>query len=167
MRKRTNLNYDWCFKEKFEESDLKVGNFNGFSKVDLPHAQKLIPYNYFDLDDYLFVSTYKKLLNVKKEPNKSYIISFLGIAQRSEIYLNGIKLNENKCGYNQIDLDITKELKDGDNELAVVVSSKEENFPPFGFWVDYLGYGGIYRGANTIYQKTGGTLSGNTPNNIN
>lgn len=145
MRKRTNLNYDWLFKEKFEESDLKVGNFNGFSKIDLPHTQKLMPYNYFDLDDYLFVSTYKKLLNVKKEPNKSYIISFLGIAQRSEIYLNGIKLNENKCGYNQIDLDITKELKDGDNELTVVVSSKEENFPPFGFWVDYLGYGGIYR----------------------
>ena len=99
MRKRTNLNYDWFFKEKFEESDLKVGNFEGFNKVDLPHAQKIIPYNYFDLDDYLLVSTYKKLLNVKKEPKKSYILSFLGIAQRSVIYLNGKELTENKCEF--------------------------------------------------------------------
>ena len=145
MRKRTNLNYDWYFKLNYEEKDLEVGNFEGFNKVELPHTQKLIPYNYFDLDDYLLISTYKRVLNVKKEPNKSYILSFLGIAQRSVIYLNGKELKENKCGYNQIDLDITKELIDGDNELTVVVSSKEENFPPFGWWVDYLGYGGIYR----------------------
>lgn len=145
MRSKINLNYNWFFKELQEDKDLKLNNYDGFSEVRLPHTQKEIPYNYFDWDKQQIVSSYKRALNVKKDPNKSYILSFLGIAQRSEIYLNGKLLKENKCGYNQIDLDITGELKDGDNELYVLVSSKEESFPPFGNVVDYLGYGGIYR----------------------
>ena len=85
MRSSTNLNYDWYFKERMDESDLKLGNFDGFTKVELPHAQKILPFNNFNWDDYQFISSYKRLLNVKLEPNKNYILKFLGIAQRSEI----------------------------------------------------------------------------------
>ncbi len=147
MRSSTNLNYDWYFKERMDESDLKLGNYDGFTKVELPHAQKILPFNNFNWDDYQFISSYKRLLNVKLEPNKNYILKFLGIAQRSEVYLNGKKLLENKCGYNEINLNITDYLVDGDNELYVLVDSTEGYFPPFGNTVDYLGYGGIYREA--------------------
>lgn len=145
MRNTVNLNYNWYFKEKYEASDLELNNYHGFNEVELPHTQKIMPYNYFNLDDYLFSSSYKRVIRIEKDQNKSYILRFLGIAQSSKIYLNGEFLKENLCGYNEINLDITDKIKDGDNELFVYVSSEEGNFPPFGYIVDYLGYGGIYR----------------------
>ena len=145
MRKKFNLNYNWFFKEKFDESDKNLGNYEGFNQIRLPHTQKELPFNYFNWKDYQFISSYKRVLNVNKSDDKSYILKFLGIAQRSEIYLNGEFLLENKCGYNEINIDITEKIKDGDNELFVLVDSREGDFPPFGNVVDYLGYGGIYR----------------------
>lgn len=145
MREKFNLNYNWFFKEIKEDKDITLKNFDGFIEVKLPHTQKVIPYNYFDWEKLQFESSYKRIINVKKEENKSYILSFLGIAQKSIIYLNKEFLLENKCGYNEINIDITDKLKDGENELYLIVSSKEEYFPPFGNIVDYLGYGGIYR----------------------
>lgn len=145
MRKKYNLNYDWYFKEEYNERDLTLGLFDGFTKVDIPHTQKLLPYNYFNLDNYLFTSSYKRIIDLKKIDNKAYLIEFLGIAQSSEIYINGIHILTNNCGYNTILLDITKYLKNGQNEIYLKVSSKEDDFPPFGNIVDYLGYGGIYR----------------------
>lgn len=149
MRKIYNLSNNWYFKE-YDDSDININNYQGFKEVKLPHNIKDIPFNYFNLDDYLIDASYKRILNIEKDNNKSYILRFLGIAQRSIIYLNKEKLLENKCGYNEINIDITKYIKDGDNELYVFVSSKEEDFPPFGNQVDYLGYGGIYREAYLI-----------------
>src|SRR5574344_2599804 len=106
MRKITNLNYDWFFKEKRNEKDSEVGNFTGFIPVELPHTIKILPYNEFDVKEYQFVASYKRTINVHKETGKAYILRFLGIAQRSVIYLNGSELLENKCGYNEIEIDI-------------------------------------------------------------
>ena len=83
MRKKINLNYDWYFKEEYNERDLTLGLFDGFTKVDIPHTQKLLPYNYFNLDNYLFTSSYKRIIDLKKIDNKAYLIEFLGIAQSS------------------------------------------------------------------------------------
>lgn len=145
MRKKINLNYDWYFKEEYKKEDLTLGLFDGFIKVELPHTQKLLPYNYFNLEDYLFDSSYKKNIDIDIKDNKAYLLEFLGIAQASEIYINGTHVLTNNCGYNTILLDITKYIKNGQNEVYLKVSSKEGDFPPFGNIVDYLGYGGIYR----------------------
>lgn len=145
MRKITNLNYDWFFKEKRNEKDSEVGNFTGFIPVELPHTIKILPYNEFDVKEYQFVASYKRTINVHKETGKAYILRFLGIAQRSVIYLNGSELLENKCGYNEIEIDITDTLEEGTNEIYVMCDASEGYFPPFGNIVDYLGYGGIYR----------------------
>ncbi len=145
MRKVINLNKDWLFKERYSKEDINSTTNESFERVDLPHTQKLIPYNDFNWEEYQFVSSYKKIFELEKNKNKSYILSFLGIAQKSSIYINKKLVKENKCGYNTIDIDATDFLKNGINEIYVMVSSKEENFPPFGNIVDYLGYGGIYR----------------------
>ena len=145
MRKITNLNYEWMFKEKFEYSDMNEGNFNGFINVELPHTIKMLPYNYFNYEDYKITSSYKRILKIRKSKDKRYLLKFLGIAQSSSIYINGIRAIENNCGYNEIFFDATDYLKGGNNEIYVMVSSKEDYFPPFGNVVDYLGYGGIYR----------------------
>ena len=145
MREKINLNRDWYFKEIYEDSDINSLIKDNYIKVDLPHTLKLMPYNEFNYNDYQIESSYKKIIELKKEEDKSYILTFLGIAQKSRIYVNKKLVKENNWGYNTIEIDITDELKDGVNEIYVYVSSKEENFPPFGNIVDYLGYGGIYR----------------------
>lgn len=145
MREKINLNRDWYFKEIYEDSDINSLIKDNYIKVDLPHTLKLMPYNEFNYNDYQIESSYKKIIELKKEEDKSYILTFLGIAQKSRIYVNKKLVKENNCGYNTIEIDVTDELKDGVNEIYVYVSSKEENFPPFGNIVDYLGYGGIYR----------------------
>lgn len=145
MRQRINLNYDWYFKEKYEDKDLLIGSKQDFIKVMLPHAQKIMPLNGFDVKDYQFISSYKRILELHKEKDKSYLLKFMGIAQRSIIYINGKKIKENLCGYNEINLDITDYVQEGGNEIFVMVDSNEGYFPPFGNVVDYLGYGGIYR----------------------
>lgn len=46
---------------------------------------------------------------------------------------------------------MTDALRDGENWLTVKVDSTErEDIPPFGYLVDYLGYGGIYREVELI-----------------
>lgn len=150
MRKITSLNYDWFFKENAEECDKNIGYIEGFNIVNIPHSNKEMPYNYFDLNDYKIVSSYKKQFDIHFNKECKYILRFYGVAQRSEYYINGIFIKENKCGYNKIDLDITKYLKDGKNEVYVLVDSSEGYFPPFGNVVDYLGYGGLYREVELI-----------------
>ena len=67
-----NLNRDWLFKEIYSPEDINSTTNEGFKKVDLPHTQKLIPYNNFDWEEYQFVSSYKKIIELNKNRNRSY-----------------------------------------------------------------------------------------------
>ena len=62
------------------------------------------------------------------------------------VTINGHTFPEHKGGYTPFSLDITDHLIEGDNLLVVHVDSTERSdIPPFGYVVDYLAFGGIYR----------------------
>ena len=65
----------------------------------------------------------------------------------STVWINGVRLGEYKGGYTPFSFDLTPHLDfDGENVLAVDVDSRERaDIPPFGFQIDYLTFGGIYR----------------------
>lgn len=144
MGKKIYQNYDWHFKENFEACDLNIGNFNNFIKVNVPHTNKQTPLNNFDETISHITSIYKKIININ-DLSKIYHLVFEGIGHYSQIYVNGILLKEHRCGYTRITVDITNHIVIGDNEISVVVDSHEINQPPFGFVIDYLCFGGIYR----------------------
>ena len=144
MRKIIYQNYNWMFKENYEEQDLAINNFNGFEIVNIPHTNKQLPLNNFDETLSHIVSTYKKVINIKLE-NKKYFLVFEGVGHYSKLYVNGVFVKEHKCGYTRFEIDITSFIKDGDNEITLVVDSREIDQPPFGFVIDYLCFGGIYR----------------------
>ncbi|ELU01535.1 hypothetical protein CAPTEDRAFT_209288, partial [Capitella teleta] len=65
----------------------------------------------------------------------------------AKVFLNGQLVMEHKGGYTPFKADVSRYLKYGaDNQLVVYVDSSERmEIPPFGYVVDYLTYGGIYR----------------------
>jgi beta-galactosidase len=127
-----------------------------FESVTLPHTNKLLPYHNFDNMDYQFVSTYRKRFKLPEARNgRRVFIDFDGAMIAAEISINGVKVGENKGGFTPFSFDITDHvIESGDNLLTVRLDSTERpDIPPFGFVVDYLTFGGIYREVNLRYVE--------------
>ena len=106
-------------------------------------------------DDYLNnVDGYKKVIDIKKEEDKLYILNFEGIMMKASLYINKHLVNESVLGYIDFTTDITKYLLDGENEIIVLVDSRESvNVTPFGGLIDYATFGGIYREAQFLIKN--------------
>lgn len=149
MREYIALNDNWRFTEQFTE-DLLLPEFDesGMMQVRLPHTVKETPLHYFDEHCYQFISGYRKKFTAKREwEKKRVLLTIDGAAHEAQVYVNGVKVGEHRCGYTAFTMDITKELMFGEeNLIAVRLDSRETlNVPPFGFVVDYLTYGGLTR----------------------
>lgn len=150
MRRVFDINNNWYFKTPYEKgiNNLSI-MVKGLEKINLPHTNIELPYNYFDEKDFQIESCYQYPLNISKEyKDKVIYIHFEGVMALAKIYLNGVYLGEHKGGYTPFDIRIDKEynfeLKV--NVLTVIVDSREiDDIPPFGGQIDYLTYGGIYR----------------------
>ena len=149
MRSREYLNRDWYFTTQFREELLTNGNYTeDMQKVVLPHSCIETPFHYFDEHIYQMESGYKRVLTIPEEwRGKVLLLTIDGAAHDSTVYLNGTKIGAHHCGYTAFTIDITGKVRYGtDNELVIRVDSRENlNIPPFGFVVDYMTYGGIYR----------------------
>lgn len=143
------LNNNWTYVPDFKES--YISNFPEGKPVRLPHTNIETPYNNFSEKMYQFVSSYQTKFDIKKQKSKRYVIYFEGVMEYAEVYLNGKKITSHKGGYTPFQIEVTKQLIEGENTLFVKVDSTERNdIPPHGFVVDYLTYGGIYR---EVYLK--------------
>ncbi len=146
---RISLNDGWKYEECFNESIIhRDFDDSTLEAVRLPHTCKELPLHYFNEEDYQFVCGYRKtFIPDQTWEGKSVRLTFDGVGHYAEVYLNGNKIGQHNTGYTAFTLDITKELSFGEeNILAVLVDTRESiNTPPFGFVVDYLTYGGIYR----------------------
>ncbi len=150
MRKTVHLNFGWKFCENFEAAMIEKNYDDSmFETVNIPHANKELPYNYFDEKIYQFVSCYRKIINVEKEDKevgKRINLHFEGAANKTDVYINGVFVGEYKGGYAPFEFDITDFVIEGENLLCVKLDSRElKEIPPFGNVIDYLCYGGIYR----------------------
>lgn len=149
MTKRVYLNNDWGYTENYSDALLNEEyDDSELKSVRLPHTCKETPFHYFDEHIYQMVSGYRKVLTVPEEwRGKKVLLTIDGAAHESEVFLNGSKVGEHHCGYTAFSMDITEKIKYGeDNILVIKVDSREDiNIPPFGFVVDYMTYGGIYR----------------------
>ncbi|MBR5967493.1 MAG: glycoside hydrolase family 2 protein [Lachnospiraceae bacterium] len=149
---------DWEFVENCTEEFLKGAPVEGIVRVDIPHTVKELPLQYADEKAYQMISGYRKVLNIKKEPGMRYILRFEGAAHIAEVFVNGEKIAEHRNGYTAFTVDITRFIdrrSDAESEgtaadsgcmVAVRLDSTENPaIPPFGFVIDYLTFGGIYR----------------------
>ena len=94
------------------------------------------------------VSGYRRHLLIPKDwQGKRILLTFEGAAHDSTVFCNGKKVGEHHCGYTAFTVDLTDNVLYGqDNLLCVRLDSRENlNVPPFGYVIDYMTYGGIYR----------------------
>jgi beta-galactosidase len=143
------INREWRFSSKlpdgFQAPDFDDSNFE---KVVIPHTNKRLPWHGFDEKSYEFVSAYRRHFKLPTEAKGRHVfVDFEGAMTASTVWINGQKLGEYKGGYTPFSFELTPHLNwDGDNVLAVALDSTERSdIPPFGYEIDYLTFGGIYR----------------------
>lgn len=116
--------------------------------VRLPHTAVEMPLHYGDHMAYQMVCGYRRTLTVSDElRGKRLFLQFDGAAHIATVYLNGQELATHRCGYTGFRVEITDFVNiEGENLLAVRLDTTENpDIPPFGFVIDYLTYGGLYR----------------------
>lgn len=147
MSKRIYWNDGWTF---CEIATNESGGEKRLASVDvrIPHTTKELPYHYFDEHEYQMLCEYSKEFMAPSEwQDKQLILNFDGVGHDTKVYLNGKLLGEHHCGYTAFAVNLSQFISFGEvNHLKVIVDSRENlNIPPFGFVIDYMTYGGIYR----------------------
>ncbi len=115
--------------------------------VRLPHTVQELPLHYADHTSYQMLCGYRRKLDVTEEMlGKRLFLRFDGAAHIATVYLNGRELITHRCGYTAFRVEITGHVHAGENLIAVKLDTTENpEIPPFGFVIDYLTYGGLYR----------------------
>ncbi len=113
--------------------------------VRIPHTVALSPLHYADPADYAGVFGYRRTVNISGA-GKRFFIQFDGAAHVLTLYVNGVDAGRHYCGYTAFRTEITGLVHEGENLIAVELDTTERpDVPPFGFVIDYLCFGGLYR----------------------
>ena len=143
------INRNWKYsKSVVEGAHRKEFDDSSFERVVIPHTNVRLPWHSFDDKDYEFISLYRRRFRLPAEAKGKHVfVDFEGVMTASTVWINGVRLGEYKGGYTPFSFDLTPHLDfDGENVLAVDVDARERaDIPPFGFQIDYLTFGGIYR----------------------
>lgn len=116
--------------------------------VRLPHTVRELPLHYIDTQSYQMLCGYRRKLTWEPTwENRRQFLQFDGAAHIATVYLNGRPLTTHRCGYTGFRVEITGLIAPGDSAWIAVRLDTTENpqIPPFGFVIDYLTYGGLYR----------------------
>jgi len=143
------INRKWRYsRTQVEGGHGKNFDDSKFDQVVIPHTNVPLPWHGFDEKSYEFVSLYRRRFKLPPAAKGKHVfVDFEGVMTASTVWINGTRLGEYKGGYTPFSFDLTPHLDfDGENVLAVDVDSTERpDIPPFGYEIDYLTFGGIYR----------------------
>ena len=140
----------WEFTPVWTEDFGRGLPVDGVETVRLPHNPKDLPLHYAQPSDYEMLSGYRRRFRVPSiEEAPRLFIRFDGAAHQAVVWVNGKRAGEHRGGYTGFEIEITDLVdRDGENLLSLQLDSHEDpSLPPFGFVIDYLTYGGLYREA--------------------
>lgn len=153
MRAAYDFNQGWLYLAEQVDATTPDGVFE---PVTLPHSNVILPHQGFHDAAYQFVSTYRKRFTLP-EPlhGRRLYLDFEGAMLAATVTINGHTFEEYRGGYTPFSFDITDYVDPGgENLLTVHLDSTERaDIPPFGFVVDYLTFGGIYREVSLRYVE--------------
>jgi beta-galactosidase len=143
------LNRNWRYSRTFVEGGhAKDFDDSKFENVVIPHTNVNLPWHGFDDRTYEFVSLYRRRFKLPPAVRGKHVfVDFEGAMTASTVWINGVRLGEYRGGYTPFSFELTAHLDfEGENVLAVDLDSTERpDIPPFGYEIDYLTFGGIYR----------------------
>lgn len=126
IRKSENLNANW--ETILVDSLHAVDNFKAGKTVDDQLLKINVPHNWDDYAGYrrevhgnLHSSAYyRKTFDVKKmKADEHYVLWFEGVGSYATVWLNGDSVGYHAGGRTSFTLDVTKQLKNGENLLVV------------------------------------------------
>ena len=138
----------WEFTPRWTD-DFPLGA-GEYETVRLPHTVREVPLHYALPEHYETVCGYRRALDIPASyAGKRIFIRFDGAAHIAALFVNGTELLTHRCGYTAFAADISAlVVPGGENSVAVRLDCTENpEVPPFGFVIDYLTYGGLYREA--------------------
>jgi len=145
---RMSLCGGWEFTESWDEGFMRGGG--EASPVRLPHTCKELPLHYAGSEDYQMLCGYRRKLELPEgAEGKRVFLQFDGAGHIATVYVNGKEAGSHRCGYTGFRVEITDMLERDGGDLVSVKLDTTENptVPPFGYVIDYLTYGGLYREA--------------------
>jgi beta-galactosidase len=149
VRRVLPLNRNWRYSpERPAGAEAKSFDDTRWQRVTIPHANVRTPWHSFDERCYQFISLYRRSFKLPDPARgRRVFVDFEGVMTASTVWLNGVRLGEYLGGFTPFSFELTPHLDpSGDNVLAVEVDSRERpDIPPFGYQIDYLTFGGIYR----------------------
>ena len=141
------FNHGWEFIFECTDAFL-AGDAANAETVDLPHTVRETPFSYFDESIYQTVCAYRKRFDVPAGwADKRVFLNIGAAAHFAEVFVDGKKIGEHHGGYTAFRVELTQALTPGSTAtVAVRVDTRETlDIPPFGFVIDYMTYGGLYR----------------------
>jgi beta-galactosidase len=169
-----SMNRNWLFSPTVgQASEGKGFDDSGYQKIVIPHTNVRFPWHSFDEKTYEFVSNYRRHFKLPAEARGKHVfVDFEGAMTASTVWINGTRLGEYRGGYTPFSFELTPYVDfNGDNVLSVNLDSTERgDIPPFGYEIDYLTFGGIYREVSlrivpgtfieNVFAKTKDVLNG-------
>ena len=149
---KIHFNDGWYFTTEYTDHlpHSTLQDLDSLIPVRLPHTVKELPFNYLDEKSYQMVSGYLHPLTAPEDwQGKAVLLTFGAAAHEATVFCNGTPLCTHRNGYNAFTVDLSDHLHYGaENMIAVRLDSRETlDQPPFGHVIDYLTYGGLYRGV--------------------
>ena len=143
------INRNWRYHPGRIDAATSPGfDDSSFIRVVIPHSNMRFPWHSFDDKEYEFISTYRRRFRLPQNAKGNRVfVDFEGAMTASAVWINGIHLGEYKGGYTPFSFELTPHLHaDAENVLCVQLDSTERaDIPPFGYEIDYMTFGGIYR----------------------
>ena len=139
---------DWEFTHHWTEAFGKGLPVPKQQAVRLPHTCREVPLHYATPADYEMVCGYRKRFRVPPvQAAPRLFVRFDGAAHQAVVRVNGRVAGQHRGGYTGFAVEITDLVdREGENLLTVQLDTREDpSIPPFGFVIDYLTYGGLYR----------------------
>ena len=136
----------WGFTPEWSNAFLR--GEGGDTQVRLPHTVRELPQHYALPEDYEMVCGYRRTLKIPEDcAGKRLFLQFDGAAHIATVFVNGVERAHHRTGYTAFRVELTGLVQPGEEaQIAVKLDCTENGeVPPFGFVIDYLTYGGLYR----------------------
>jgi len=123
-----------------------------FQEIEMPHD--FLIYDANNLYEDCF-GWYRKQFSLAKKEGEHYFLYFGGVYMNCTVYVNSVSVGDWKYGYSSFEMEITKAVCDGENEVIVLVRHQSPN----SRWYSGAGiYRDVYfRTCQANYLPTDGT----------
>lgn len=151
-RKVMNFNREWRYiRGNIEGAEKLTFDDRDWEAIGLPHSFS-IPY-FMSKDFYVGYGWYRKTFCIlPDELDKKIFLEFDGVFQEAEVFVNGQLTGGHLGGYTGFSVDISSQVKAGDNLVAVRVNNvwRPDVAPRAG---EHVFSGGIYRNVRLVKKS--------------